>query len=134
MGEQNEAAPKTGRERGPHPWMTWVILLAVALIAVLPVALGVGSDMAEPFTGADGQGEEAIMANDPGYEAWFSPVLELPSGEIESGVFALQAAIGAGIIGYYFGVVRTRHRLAREHSADAPQGAPTGQEPSIERP
>ncbi|CEO90262.1 hypothetical protein SSCH_790007 [Syntrophaceticus schinkii] len=35
-------------------------------------------------------------------------IWEPPSGEIESLLFALQAAIGAGFIGYYFGFVKGR--------------------------
>ena len=37
---------------------------------------------------------------------WFSSIWEPPSGEIESLLFALQAAIGAIIIGYFFGYWR----------------------------
>lgn len=89
-----------------------LIVLAVVLLAVLPVVLGMGDDKEEPFLGADAQAETAITENDPDYEPWFSPLYEPPSGEIESGLFALQAALGAGVVGYMFGVMRTRKRLA----------------------
>ena len=39
----------------------------------------------------------------PNYEPWFSPVWEPPSGEIESFLFALQASIGAVVIGFVIG-------------------------------
>ena len=58
------------------------------------------------FAGADGQAEEVIGEINPDYEPWFSPIFEPASGEIESLLFSLQAAIGAGIIGYFFGLVR----------------------------
>ncbi len=45
------------------------------------------------------------------YEPWFSNIWEPPSGEIESMLFALQAALGAGFIGYFFG------RLAQKNAA-----------------
>ena len=47
---------------------------------------------------------EAI--EETGFKPWFSSIWEPPSGEIESLLFALQAAIGAIIIGYAFGYWR----------------------------
>ncbi|SIQ80700.1 energy-coupling factor ABC transporter substrate-binding protein [Micromonospora avicenniae] len=87
-----------------------LLVLAVLLLTVAPVALGLGSGQ-EPFTGADALAERAIVDNHPDYEPWFSPIYEPPSGEVESALFALQAALGAGFLGYYFGVARTRQRL-----------------------
>ena len=55
------------------------------------------------FAGADGLADEAISEINPDYEPWFSPIFEPKSGEIESLLFALQAAIGAGIIGFITG-------------------------------
>jgi cobalt/nickel transport protein len=48
------------------------------------------------------------------------PLLEPASGEIASLFFALQAAIGAGIIGYWLGAAVTREKLrqaARKNGA-----------------
>ncbi|MFJ4843435.1 energy-coupling factor ABC transporter substrate-binding protein [Streptomyces sp. NPDC088746] len=87
-----------------------LLLLVVAALAVLPLALGLGDDEKEPFTGADAQAETAITEIDPGYEPWFSPLYEPPSGEIESALFALQAALGAGVLAYYFGLRRGRRQ------------------------
>jgi cobalt/nickel transport protein len=89
-----------------------LLLLAVAALAVAPLVLGSGDGKEEPFTGSDSQAETAITENAPHYEPWFRSLYQPPSGEIESALFALQAAIGAGVLGYYFGVVRTRRRLA----------------------
>ncbi|MEU5658407.1 energy-coupling factor ABC transporter substrate-binding protein [Streptomyces sp. NPDC047737] len=102
-----------------------LLLLVVAALAVLPLALGLGDDEKEPFTGADAQAETAITEIDPGYEPWFSPLYEPPSGEIESALFALQAALGAGVLAYYFGLrrgrrqgeLRTRAELDTAHGA-----------------
>ncbi|MCY6372164.1 energy-coupling factor ABC transporter substrate-binding protein [Clostridium ganghwense] len=55
------------------------------------------------FGGADGQIEGTIAQLNQNYKPWFSSIWEPPSGEIESLLFALQAAIGAGFIGYYVG-------------------------------
>ena len=40
--------------------------------------------------------------------------LEPPSGEIESLLFALQAAIGAGFIGYFIGYTRGKSKQKKE--------------------
>ena len=54
------------------------------------------------FEGADGEAEDIITEIAADYEPWFSNFWEPPSGEIESSRFALQAAIGAGFIGYFW--------------------------------
>ncbi|WP_149181899.1 energy-coupling factor ABC transporter substrate-binding protein [Streptomyces sp. TRM49041] len=99
-----------------------LLLLVVAALAVLPLALGLGDGKEEPFTGADAQAETAIAENAPQYEPWFSPLYEPPSGEIESALFSLQAAIGAGVLAYYFGLRRGRRQ--GEERARAAAAAP----------
>ncbi|MEU4007952.1 energy-coupling factor ABC transporter substrate-binding protein [Streptomyces pseudogriseolus] len=97
-----------------------LLLLLVAALAVVPLAFGLGDHKEEPFAGADGEAETAITEIDPDYEPWFSPLYEPPSGEIESALFALQAAIGAGVLAYYFGLRRGRRQgeaRARERGA-----------------
>ncbi|MGA5194531.1 energy-coupling factor ABC transporter substrate-binding protein [Streptomyces exfoliatus] len=89
-----------------------LLLLVVAALAVLPLALGLGDHKEEPFTGSDGEAETAITELHPDYEPWFSPLYEPPSGEIESGLFSLQAALGAGVLAYYFGLRRGRRQGA----------------------
>ncbi|MFD3697855.1 energy-coupling factor ABC transporter substrate-binding protein [Streptomyces sp. NPDC058646] len=97
-----------------------LLLLVVAALAVLPLALGLGEGKEEPFTGADAQAEAAITELKPDYEPWFTPLYEPPSGEVESALFALQAALGAGVLAYYFGV-----RKGRRSAADgAPEATP----------
>ncbi|KUO01199.1 energy-coupling factor ABC transporter substrate-binding protein [Streptomyces resistomycificus] len=87
-----------------------LLLVIVAALAVLPLALGLGDHKEEPFTGADGEAETAITEIKPDYEPWFSPLYEPPSGEIESALFSLQAALGAGVLAYYFGLHRGRRQ------------------------
>ena len=90
----------------------WLVA-AVLVVAVLPLILPLPRGLAEPFTGADGQAQAAITAANPDYQPWFSPLWEPPSGEIESLLFALQAALGAGLLGYYLGLRRGESQRGR---------------------
>lgn len=82
----------------------FVVTAGVIILAVLPLVLASGSD----FGGADSQAEVAITELAPGYEPWYTSIWEPPGSEIESLLFALQAALGAGFIGYYLGYTRGR--------------------------
>lgn len=75
-----------------------LILLAI-VITVVPLYIARGSD----FEGADTKAEKAIAEINPNYTPWFASIYQPPSSEIESLLFALQAALGAGFIGYYLG-------------------------------
>ncbi|MER5929972.1 energy-coupling factor ABC transporter substrate-binding protein [Streptomyces sp. NPDC002054] len=105
-----------------------LLLLVVAALAVLPLALGLGDGKEEPFAGADAQAEAAITELKPDYEPWFSPLYEPPSGEVESALFALQAALGAGVLAYYFGLRKGRRQGAAGTvaAAAADEPAPAG--------
>jgi cobalt/nickel transport protein len=81
-----------------------ILIIIVILLAVIPLWIKGGAE----FGGADGQAEVAITQMQPDYKPWFSSIWEPPSGEIESLLFALQAAIGAGFIGYFLGYLRAR--------------------------
>ena len=80
----------------------WILLILVIILLVAPFVIysGLGEDQGY-FGGADDQGSDAV--SETGYQPWFSSLWEPPSGEIESLLFAVQAAIGAIIIGYAFG-------------------------------
>jgi len=79
----------------------YAILIAVMIVLfALPLIILPNAE----FGGADGNAADAI--EDTGYEPWFSPLWEPPSGEIESLLFSVQAAIGAVIIGYFVGYER----------------------------
>jgi len=86
----------------------WLLLVLVAVLTVLPLYLHPSSE----FGGADGAAEEAIAEVQPEAKPWFSPLWAPPGGEVESLLFALQAALGAGVIGFYFGLKRGE-RLAK---------------------
>jgi len=80
-----------------------ILILLLVLLIIAPLFLHRGDDEAEMFGGADGAAMDAALVINPEYEPWFEPFWEPPSGEIESMLFTLQAAIGAGFIGFYFG-------------------------------
>lgn len=83
------------------------VLLLLVLVALFVVPLLIGGE----FGGTDGAATAHIEETNPGYTPWFRSIFE-PSGEVESGLFALQAAIGAGILGYVIGYYRGRRKSA----------------------
>ncbi len=87
-----------------------VLLVAVPLWMVQKPAPGPDGKEVEIFRGADDQAKDVISALAPAYQPWFKPLMEPPSGEIGSLLFALQAALGAGFIGYYLGAANTRSK------------------------
>lgn len=91
-----------------------LLVLGVVLTAAVPLFIvGFPGAGAEPFSGTDTQATQAITALAPDYKPWFSPVWEPPSGEIESLLFALQAAFGAAAIAYCIGYYRGLRRGTR---------------------
>jgi len=97
-------------------WQNILMLFAVIALAVYPLLTvsapetGPEGETAEIFVGTDSQAEGVIQQLAPDYQPWAVPLMEPPSGEIESLLFALQAVLGAGFIGYYVGVRRERSR------------------------
>ena len=78
-----------------------ILIVIVVLIAVIPLVFLKDAE----FGGADGLAEEVITEIAPDYEPWYNSLLEPASGEIESLLFALQAALGAGVVGFVLGRV-----------------------------
>lgn len=92
-----------------------LLILAVILL-VGSVLIGGRREGAE-FAGSDGQAMVAVAALRPDYQPWFGLIWE-PPPEIASGLFALQAALGAGVLGYYLGFKRGQAR-GRRNRTDA---------------
>jgi cobalt/nickel transport protein len=103
----HQPTPRTGR--GGSRTATWLLIAAVILLIVIPFLLNPKSE----FTGADDAASSAIAEIAPAAHPWFEPIWSPPGAETQSLLFALQAALGAGVIGYFFGVKRGQRRSDR---------------------
>ena len=92
-----------------------LLLLGVLILVLFPLIFIKGE-----YGGSDDQGSAAVEALRPGYKPWFEPLWVPPSPEIESLLFAVQAAFGAGIIGYAIGRVHGAAK-AREAQSETPR-------------
>ena len=88
-------------------------LITLGVLAVFIAAFAyVSSTGNHEWGGADGQAEEVISDLTGGtYQPWFQSIYTPPSGEIESLLFALQAAIGSLIVGYFLGYYRALAKM-----------------------
>ena len=80
-----------------------VLICFAVIIAVMPLVIIKGSE----FGGADGKAEDIVKEASPDYAPWIESFWAPPGGETESLLFAVQAAVGSGVvclvIGYYKG-------------------------------
>ena len=96
-----------------------LLLMAVVLLVALPLIFiskpepAPGQKEVEIFKGADDQAKDLVGQIQPDYKPWFEPLLEPPSGEVASMLFALQAALGAGFLGYWLGSSVTKAKEKR---------------------
>ncbi|MHC5857323.1 energy-coupling factor ABC transporter substrate-binding protein [Nostoc sp.] len=82
----------------------WLLVVAVLALAVAPLIFVHGGE----FAGSDDKAEKAITEIQPGYKPWFKSFFEPASDEIESLLFASQAALGAGVVGFAIGLYKGR--------------------------
>ena len=85
-----------------------ILFLIVIAIVLVPLIFMGGSE----FGGADGEAEGVIAEINPECEPWISPIWEPPSGEIESLLFSVQVAIGAGVFGYVINKKKKKKKIA----------------------
>ena len=86
-----------------------ILLIFVALLAFAPLYLARDAE----FAGADAQASDAIGEFNVDYTPWFESFWEPPSGEVESFLFALQAALGSGFVFYYLGYSKGKYIVNR---------------------
>lgn len=85
-----------------------LLVLLVVVITITPLIFMGDSE----FEGADDQAADVITEINPNYEPWAEPLWEAPSGEVESLLFSLQVAIGAGAMGYILGTFKEKKKIA----------------------
>jgi cobalt/nickel transport protein len=81
----------------------WMLVIGVVALAVIPLVFVRGE-----YGGSDDRAQKAITEIKPDYKPWFNHLFEPPSAEIASLLFATQAALGAGAIGYTIGLYKGR--------------------------
>ncbi len=94
--------PKTPRQGN------WWLISGVIVLIAFPLLFIKGE-----YNGADGQAHDVVLEIQPDYEPWFNTLTEPASGEVESFLFATQAALGAGAIGYIIGLYKGRKEELR---------------------
>jgi cobalt/nickel transport protein len=99
------------------------IIVAVIVLFFTAQFLYLSSTTNATYGGADGQAEGVIEElTDGRYEPIARPLWEPPSSEIESLLFALQAGLGALVIGYFFGYYK-----GKDHSTQSTKSTPSTQ-------
>lgn len=86
-----------------------ILIVLVVILCAIPLVLCRDAE----FGGADGEAETLVYELSPDYEPIFSPILEPASGEIESLLFALQAAIGSGVVFFCIGYLMGKNKKER---------------------
>ena len=84
------------------------LIAGVILLVIVPLMMG------GEFSGADGQAAALIESQTPGFTPWANHLWTPPSAEIESLMFALQAALGAGVLGYVLGRYHGRKKADQD--------------------
>ena len=92
----------------------WLLLGGVVILSALPLVIARNAE----FAGADDRAAKAVTEVQPGYKPWFQPLMQVPSCEVQTFLFASQAALGAGVLGYLIGLSKGRTER-RNHHEDA---------------
>ncbi len=101
--------------------------MELIVLAILVVFIGafayVSSTGNHKWSGSDDQAKDTIDKLTGGtYQPWAQSIWTPPSGEIESLLFALQAAFGAIIIGYFLGYYRGLAKARVAASSEKQEG------------
>ena len=94
-----------------------VLLLLVVVLVVVPLVVAKAPVGGTIFAGADDQAKTLVGTIAPDYQPWFEPVWTPPSSEIASLLFAVQAGLGCGFLGYYVGLSVGRRQKTRGDDA-----------------
>jgi cobalt transport protein len=81
-----------------------MLVLGVVVLAAVPLLSIHGKD----FPASDDNSSKGVEELRPGYKPWFESVFKPQGGEIETFLFATQAAIGSGVTCYILGLYKGR--------------------------
>ncbi len=90
------------------------LLSIVVVLSLAPVLIFQGKE----FKATDSKNQTAIEEVQPGYKPWFEPVIKPSGGEVETFLFATQAAIGSGVTCYILGLYKGRSERQRDREHD----------------
>ncbi len=122
--QQSATPQQPPHPQPPHP-QNWLLAIAVIALAAFPLVFVRGE-----YGGADGQAQDAVSEIQPSYQPWASHLFKPASGEIESLLFASQAALGAGVIGYVIGLYKGRSQAVIQQAViQPPQPQPSRDRP-----
>jgi cobalt/nickel transport protein len=85
-----------------------IILIVLVVVFASPFVMN-GFGRMNGFIGTDNQAQSMIVRIRPGYQPWFTSIFD--PGEMEEWLFALQAAIGAGVFGYCLIKLHARRKI-----------------------
>jgi cobalt/nickel transport protein len=105
MKDKFSDSPSKAKPLVSKKLQNWLLIGGVVSLTLLPLFIVKEGK----FGGADDQGKEAITVIKPDYKPWFESVITPASGEIAGLLFALQAALGAGVLGYAIGWYKGKH-------------------------
>lgn len=100
------------------------LLLVAALVVIFGLSFVIGglyTDPDERFAGTDSSATSQIEASNPDYVRWFEPFFQPESGEVESGLFALQAGLGGTVLGFALGALWGRRRTQAPAQGATPE-------------
>ncbi|WOQ16812.1 energy-coupling factor ABC transporter substrate-binding protein [Raineyella sp. W15-4] len=102
-----------------HSWVTWALAALVIVLLAVTFAIARTHSPDAEFGGADSNAVTAL--EEQGVKPWFQPIFEPGSAELESGLFAAQAAFGGAVLGWAVGRLQSRTAIRRlqenKHSA-----------------
>jgi cobalt/nickel transport protein len=84
-------------------------------LSLAPVLIYQGHE----FKATDTRNQQAIAEVAPGYKPWFQPIIKSSGGEVETFLFATQAAIGSGVTCYILGLYKGRTERRKTDQIDA---------------
>ncbi len=83
---------------------SWLLIGGVVVLSLGPLLLLQGKE----FGATDGNFTAAIEEDHPDYRPWSEPVIKDSGPEVQTFLFAAQAGIGAGAMGYILGLYKGR--------------------------